>query len=418
MRILALLAAALGLANLSGAELRYNVLSADLLTGKSSSFSAMNNSGQVVGSISTGKNGISNTFLYSGGKVTDLGKFGGVSSFPIDINDAGQILGKFQDAGLAWHIFLYSNGVANDLGPMGGGWPKALNNSGDFIGNMLVGNEYHPFLYHAGTVTDLATAIGGTNEVEANDFNDSGAIVGSMRVGKYNHAFIYSGGTTTDLAVQLNLSADSITTANGINNSGQVIFYGQLQGYSDDLQPFLYSGGTFQNLDPIHDLCTPSDINDAGQIIGNYLFNNREYSACIFENGAPVRLKNLTSPSLPYRLYYADEINDMGWILCGDDNNSYLLVPLDPNIPPPSFAPIQKKRIVVSRPRLTFSGKARGKVTCVSYRIGSRVYRIAEGTNNWRFSIGLKGIKRTSLTLVAHGPGGDSEPLRIPVLVK
>ncbi len=235
-----------------------------------------------------------------------------------------------------------------------------------------------------------------------------------MYVGNSSHGFVYSGGTATDINTILGLPSTSLSIVSAVNASGAVAGDAELSG---KYQPFLYSGGATTLIDPSHGNSFVESINNSGQIVGEY-DGSRSKEAFLFENGAVLRLQDLISPSLPYSLYFAKAINDSGWIVCSNDNSSYLLVPLEPGAKPPALAPLRVSRIVVSRPQLRLSGKARGRVTSVSFRLGRRVYHIAEGTNRWALKIGLKGIKRTSLTIVAHGPGGDSLPVRVPVLVR
>jgi probable HAF family extracellular repeat protein len=49
-------------------------------------------------------------FLYSDGKMTDLGTLGGKESVAFGINDAGQIVGWADNANGYAHAFLYSFG--------------------------------------------------------------------------------------------------------------------------------------------------------------------------------------------------------------------------------------------------------------------------------------------------------------------
>ena len=98
--------------------------------------SAVNASGQVVGT-----SGNLNAFLYSGGKMTDLGTLGGNYSVASAINASGQVVGYSTTASGAYHAYLYSNGVMedlNDLLPLGNGryfWDALkINDAGQIIG--------------------------------------------------------------------------------------------------------------------------------------------------------------------------------------------------------------------------------------------------------------------------------------------
>src|SRR5207248_5420783 len=67
---------------------------------------------------------------------TDLGTLGGLTSRPLDINDAGDVVGYSTDAGGNTRAFLYRAGVMNDLGTLGGATAQAtrINNHGQIIG--------------------------------------------------------------------------------------------------------------------------------------------------------------------------------------------------------------------------------------------------------------------------------------------
>lgn len=405
---LALLASTLALAQ---AEIRYNVINLDVLTGYSCAIQTINNSNQVLGRFTSKQADRSRTFLYAGGTFTDLGIIGPRSDYVIDINDSGQIVGKFQDEGFAEYVYLWSAGKITNLGVMGGAWIQAINNHGDLLGFRLQDHQYRPFVYRAGNMTDMTTALGGdVNPVTVSDFNDSGDLAGYMLINHWNHAFIYSGGTMIDIA-ELGLPSNAISYTFAVNNSGDVV--GAANFTSDTFQPFLYSNGTLTNLDPNHSFSVARSINDQGQIVGNFEVNAQK-SAFLYENGSLTVLRNLISPHLPYRLEFADKINNSGWIL----SDGYVLVPIDRNVPVPELAPMNKTRLLSRKPRIEVSGIARGKVTSVSYRLGARQYQIAKGTNRWLFTINLRDIKRAGLTIVAHGPGGESTPIRIPVLVQ
>jgi len=83
--------------------------------GYTSNAQAINNAGQIVGTSSVLPSG-EHAFLYSGGKMTDLGTLGGNSS-AFGINNSGQIVGQFDSGGASGvgGAFLYSNGVMTDL---------------------------------------------------------------------------------------------------------------------------------------------------------------------------------------------------------------------------------------------------------------------------------------------------------------
>jgi len=59
--------------------------------------------------------------------ITDLGTLGGNNSFPLGINDRGQVVGWSETADIdpnsgfpTFHAFLWNRGVMHDLGTLGG----------------------------------------------------------------------------------------------------------------------------------------------------------------------------------------------------------------------------------------------------------------------------------------------------------
>lgn len=70
----------------------------------------------------------------------------------------------------------------------------------------------------------------------------------------------------------------------------------------------------------------------------------------------------------------------------------------------------KKKRLALVG-RAVIRGIATGEVTSVTYKLGKRT-RVARGTSAWKFVARLK-PGRNVITVVAHGPGGDSAPVKV-----
>lgn len=136
---------------------------------------AINASGEVVGLSGN------HVFLYRHGMMTDLGATPVNTLRPVDINDAGDVVGTSSATG---HAFLYHAGVMTDLGSI---WPgrssgaRGINNAGDVVGEAEGPfGAVHPFLYHHGVLIDLTDAIpSGTASLQtASAINDGHEIVG------------------------------------------------------------------------------------------------------------------------------------------------------------------------------------------------------------------------------------------------
>jgi probable HAF family extracellular repeat protein len=87
---------------------------------------ATNRSGQVAGAIRTA-DGRYRAALWADGDVTDLGTLGDAESWPVDINDRGQVVaiaGAISTTG-EQRSFLWENGETTDLGTLGGAETRA-----------------------------------------------------------------------------------------------------------------------------------------------------------------------------------------------------------------------------------------------------------------------------------------------------
>lgn len=259
---------------------------------------AINTSGQIAGNAATAE-GLQHAFLYADGGMTDLGTLGGQRSLAGGLNDIGQIVGWSYTASGVYHAFLHTNGVMTDLGTLGGPTSIAtsLNASGQVVGysDTAYGadNHWHGFLYDGGVMTDLGT-LGGANSI-ANAINVSGQIVGASHPADSTtyHAFLYSDGVMTDLGT---LSGD--TSAFNLNDLGQVV------GFSftaDNRQhAFLYQGGLMQDLNfliPIEagwELVAATGINNSGQIVGRGVINGQTHAFLLTPRSPAQLIDDLT----------------------------------------------------------------------------------------------------------------------------
>jgi hypothetical protein len=70
----------------------------------------------------------------------------------------------------------------------------------------------------------------------------------------------------------------------------------------------------------------------------------------------------------------------------------------------------------VTAVKTVIRGIVTGELTSVTYKINKRT-RVAKGTSAWKFVARLK-PGRTVVTITAHGPGGDSAPVKVVVIRK
>jgi probable HAF family extracellular repeat protein len=121
-----------------------------------------------------------------------------------------------------------------NLGSFGGypTWPTAINNSGEIVGySHLSDGEFRPFIWHAGTMTDLTTQ-GVFSDMIPTGINADGVIVGNMNTGGgIILAFLVDHGTVIDLN-SLVPGLGCCAFANGINAVGDVVGETNVDGHA------------------------------------------------------------------------------------------------------------------------------------------------------------------------------------------
>ena len=175
-------------------------------------------------------------FLYSDGKMRDLGTLpGGISSLGYAVNRKGQVTG-WADQGQNQHAFLYSNGTMHDLGTLPGGRFSAgrgINQSGEITGYSATPDaDVHAFLYSHGSMKDLGT-LPGKSFSYGEGINRHGQIVGNARNLFDPHAFLYSHGAMQDLNNLIPSNSGWVLEfAEAINDRGPITGSGNHDGQS------------------------------------------------------------------------------------------------------------------------------------------------------------------------------------------
>ncbi len=171
------------------------------LGGTYSEADAVNDSRQVVGtSAGAGFSGY-HAFLHSNDTILDLGALNGdTDSGACGINASGRVVGYSYNSSVpdTCHAFLYTDGRMQDLGSLGGSisWASAINASGDVVGQSSVSadGDDHAFLYRSGQMADLNALVPadcGLLLENATAINDVGQIVGMGTDSQGNiHAFL------------------------------------------------------------------------------------------------------------------------------------------------------------------------------------------------------------------------------------
>lgn len=157
----------------------------------------------------------------------DLGTFGGTTSYAMDINNAGQVVGLARVPSGDFHAFIWdaSTGM-QDLGTFGGRHSAAyaINENGVVVGEATNSSgDARAFTWtSASGMQDLGTLTQGQYS-RAYGINDQGAVVGASVVGPgccVEHAFVWTPeGGMQDLGT---LGGD-YSQAWAVNNAGTVI---------------------------------------------------------------------------------------------------------------------------------------------------------------------------------------------------
>jgi probable HAF family extracellular repeat protein len=244
-----------------------------------------------------------------GYSVTDLGTLGGTFSWPLAINDRGQVVGQATLPGdTAAHAFLWQNGVMTDLGTLGG--PNSIASSIDDAGQIVGGadttdpnGDYfclspsicHGFLWQKGVMADLGGLAGRSSL--ATWLNNRQRMVGASELEQLDptgypayHAFVRQRGVVTDLGT---LGGPN-SYASAINASGQVTGEADLNWDIDpilgipDFHAVVWQNGAVTDLGTLGGTFSESNaINDRGEVVGySFLPGNVDIHAFLWQDGA------------------------------------------------------------------------------------------------------------------------------------
>ncbi len=245
----------------------------------------MNRHGQIVGNATRNYLGEIHGYLWEDGVATDLGHLGGRITIPQAINNRGQIVGVSYvpdpptpglpgGVGGAAHAFLWEDGVMTDLGTFGGfsSWADDINDRGQIVG-YYNSDTIRAFLWEAGRMTEIVGPAGagpGTVTTMATALNNAGHVVGiTISATQLPRPFLWKDGHTTDLGTP----AGGTSSAVDINNHDQIVGWmteGPVWGPVAPLKPFLWEDGRITELGTLGGISAqPVDINDHGEITGH-----------------------------------------------------------------------------------------------------------------------------------------------------
>jgi len=233
----------------------------------------INDAGWIVGSYDD-VNGITHGYLLRDGKYTQPLDFPDAILTRVNgINDLGQIVGHYRDAGDIQHGFLLSDGkywTIDFPGAENGTVARGINASGLIVGgyDLAPGMIFsHGFLRMVDGTYETIDFPGAVFS-QAQDINDPGDIVGRYDdADGIRHGYLLrreGGYTTLD-----HPDSSTLTAAFGINDFGQIV--GRYIDADRIPHGFLLSEGRYNTLDPPGSTdVTAWKINDCGLILGTY----------------------------------------------------------------------------------------------------------------------------------------------------
>ncbi|RPI72566.1 MAG: hypothetical protein EHM47_08020, partial [Ignavibacteriales bacterium] len=289
----------------TSAQQQYSITDLGLPNEVSSVAIDINNTGHVIfESISPGER---LTILWRDGDLTVIGGFEYTAK---GINDSDQIVGYYPLTGFT-QAFIWQGGSFQFLSSLNNNSAEEawqINNSGQIAGWSVKYEQQnytsHPVIWTNGTPSSLGSVSG--NQSYCSDINNAGVAAGTFFTDNYK-AFIYENGNMNMI------SNFTLSKANSINDSNQVVGYGQ---NGSGQKSFIYQNSTFIILNNLAGTIysMANDINNAGTIAGyNYITPNQR--AVVWENNIPYDLNGLIPANSGWVLEIAHAINDNGWIV-------------------------------------------------------------------------------------------------------
>jgi probable HAF family extracellular repeat protein len=202
---------------------------------------AINNAGQVIGRAGDYHVGNYYGFLYSKGKVITF--FPDANHSTADaINEAGYVVGTFEDYAYNVKTFIYQGGRTRVLPVPPLTFPTSINRWTHIVGSVGFAGVGRAFRLRAGVMEDLG-ALGDGESSWASAINDAGRVVGtSGHAPDFTRprAFIHVAGRMHDLnTLTRGRGGFVLQNATGINNPGQIIGSGAYPGEPVGSRPFL-----------------------------------------------------------------------------------------------------------------------------------------------------------------------------------
>ncbi len=310
----------------------YTIIDLGTLGGKTSSATALNDFGAVVGQAETAR-GAKHAFLWHRDKMHDLGGLGG-NSAAAGINNQGEVVGQadlnpYKERG---HAVLWWHERVIDLTD----WPDstgtfhpnhferessgavAINNHGQIVGTIYVAPILwkHGRLRPLGMIRDLYQEAGNWEACDPVAINNRGQVLGSGGTSLTDATFLWEKGKGRNLG-RFGVPTDNsagVTDLFGINDNEQVV--GQI-----DFQAFIWHPGHLHWLAqlPGWNDSEAHGINKDGEVVGyvsHSLATGEEPTRAVVWHGTKVyNLSRLILPGSGWVLSNATAINVRGQIV-------------------------------------------------------------------------------------------------------
>jgi len=248
-------------------------------------------------------------FLKDGDTYTSFDYPGATSTEFIDINNQGVILGRYNDS-TGYHYFL-KNGNNYTSIDYPGTRPYGINDAGQIVGQYSIGT-YSGFLKNGNTYSTFNYP--NAAQTTANSINNQGQIVGYYDLRDTHGGGYYLAGSyvkTGNVYTSVNYPGGQYTNATDLNDAGRIV-----GTYGSNPHGFLKIGDTYISFDYPGSYSTyPTSINNNGIIIGFFYSPNGE--ASFLKDGDEYILIKYPQPdhAIIGALTYVGGINDAGQIV-------------------------------------------------------------------------------------------------------
>ena len=296
----------------------------------SSTASAINATGLVAGDLRIGNT--YRAFRSDGTNMINLGTVVDINSdfFSKDINDSGLVVGEYsKDKGT--RSFLSDGTQMIDLGALGtatnGSNAIAINADGLVTGSAFNGKTVHAFLFDGMKMNDLGALGSDENHSEAYALNANGLVTGDSFNGKASHAFLFDGTKMNDLGA---LGSDENRSSAVAINANGLVTGNSFNGKAT--HAFLFDGTKINDLGALGNAENKSEafaINASGQIVGKSQTTDNVEHAFIKSPGDSqmIDLNTRLTNAPGVELFKAVAISDSGYILAQANTGWVLLKP-------------------------------------------------------------------------------------------